>query len=200
MPSQAFFKIKEEKRAKIMHSCIKEMSMRTFDNLRISNIVRDAKIPRGSFYYYFEDKLDMYTYVSEHVFNQKIKIVKRLKNEHYGNFFELVDELLVDMGQYIADFPEYFSIGVLITSDENAEHARSFISKRSELVDELTVVVEASKKQGVIKEELSSHDIVMIFLRLFIEINIQTLFGTENYVSECKKLINILKVGIQNNG
>lgn len=44
-----------------------EFSEHGYQESSISSIIKKAKIPRGSFYQYFEDKLDLYKYVVEQV-------------------------------------------------------------------------------------------------------------------------------------
>ena len=63
MPKSTFFNLKPEKREKIENALVQEFSTRTFEEASISNIVVEAKIPRGSFYQYFEDKEDAIRYV-----------------------------------------------------------------------------------------------------------------------------------------
>ena len=54
----------DEKRNKIIDCAVEEFSQRDFDNAKLSNIVKNADIARGSIYQYFEDKMDLYLYVS----------------------------------------------------------------------------------------------------------------------------------------
>lgn len=63
MPKDTFFHLKEEKREKIEKALINEFSKGSLEKASISNIVAEAKIPRGSFYQYFENKEDAVKYV-----------------------------------------------------------------------------------------------------------------------------------------
>ncbi len=65
MPSRTFFNLKEEKRNRIEKALIHEFSKGSFEQASITNIIEEAKIPRGSFYQYFEDKKDAIKYVIE---------------------------------------------------------------------------------------------------------------------------------------
>lgn len=63
MAKQTFLNLPEEKRMKIFNSLKKEFSRVALKDALVSNIVKDAEIPRGSFYQYFEDIDDSYYYV-----------------------------------------------------------------------------------------------------------------------------------------
>lgn len=63
MAKQTFLNLPEEKRMKIFNSLKKEFSRVALKDALVSNIVKYAEIPRGSFYQYFEDIDDAYYYV-----------------------------------------------------------------------------------------------------------------------------------------
>lgn len=63
MAKQTFLNLPEEKRVKIFNSLKKEFSRVALKDALVSNIVKEAEIPRGSFYQYFEDIDDAYYYV-----------------------------------------------------------------------------------------------------------------------------------------
>ena len=63
MAKQTFLNLSEEKRMKIFNSLKKEFSRVALKDALVSNIVKEAQIPRGSFYQYFEDIDDAYYYV-----------------------------------------------------------------------------------------------------------------------------------------
>ncbi len=63
MPNQTVFNLPDKKRTKISELAIAEFANADYDNASISNIVKQAKIAKGSFYQYFEDKADLYLYL-----------------------------------------------------------------------------------------------------------------------------------------
>ena len=65
MPTKTFFNLREEKRHRIEIALIHEFGKGSFEQASITNIVNEAKIPRGSFYQYFEDKKDAIKYLIE---------------------------------------------------------------------------------------------------------------------------------------
>jgi AcrR family transcriptional regulator len=63
MPSQTFFNLTEARRAIVIDAAIAEFANQGYEAASISHIVSQAKIAKGSFYQYFEDKKDLYLYL-----------------------------------------------------------------------------------------------------------------------------------------
>lgn len=98
MPKQTFYNLKDDKREKIEQALIKEFSQASFEKSSISNIIMEAKIPRGSFYQYFEDKEDAVSYVIDKFIKQgKEKIYNSLiinKGDIFQTSIDLYNHLL----------------------------------------------------------------------------------------------------------
>ena len=62
MPSETFFNLSKEKQQRILSAARKEFSRASLNEASIANVIKEARIPRGSFYQYFQDKDDLYYY------------------------------------------------------------------------------------------------------------------------------------------
>ena len=60
MPTDTFFRLPEEKRARILEGAWSEFTAVPYAEASINRIVQTSRIPRGSFYQYFEDKNDLF--------------------------------------------------------------------------------------------------------------------------------------------
>ncbi len=76
MPKQTFFNLPPKKRQSITELAIAEFANADYDNASISNIVKQAKIAKGSFYQYFEDKKDLYLYLVDVASSQQLAFIK----------------------------------------------------------------------------------------------------------------------------
>ena len=76
MPNQTFFNLPPKKRQLITELSIVEFANSDYENASISNVVKQAKIAKGSFYQYFEDKKDLYLYLIDLAAQQKIAFLK----------------------------------------------------------------------------------------------------------------------------
>lgn len=95
MPKETFFHLTDEKKKRIMKAAEREFARMPLKDASISNIIKDAGIPRGSFYQYFEDKEDLYYYY----FNDMRKSSTR----------DLLKSIQAEEGDLFAGFERYFS-------------------------------------------------------------------------------------------
>lgn len=63
MPTERFFNLPDEKKQRITVAAAAEFSRVPFDQVSINQIIQAADIPRGSFYQYFGDKLDLLEFI-----------------------------------------------------------------------------------------------------------------------------------------
>lgn len=109
MAKQTFLNLSEDKRQKIILSAKKEFSRVPLKDALVSNIVKSAEIPRGSFYQYFDDIEDCFYYlVSE--YSTKIKK-------------QLLENLIKSKGDIIQSYRKlYIYILDIIDNKENKEY------------------------------------------------------------------------------
>lgn len=98
MPKQTFFNLPTKKQEDLIEVAKKEFSRVPLNEASISNIVKSAGIPRGSFYQYFEDKEDAFYYILElHSILQRgefILILERNNRDIFAAFVEFFKESL----------------------------------------------------------------------------------------------------------
>lgn len=63
MPKETFFRLPEERRGRLVDEAVVEFAERSYVEASLSQIAKRARIPKGSFYQYFEDKLDLYRWL-----------------------------------------------------------------------------------------------------------------------------------------
>lgn len=93
MPKSTFFNLSPEKREKIEKAIENEFGRTTFEKASISNIIENAKIPRGSFYQYFEDKEDAIKYIVQKYMKKEKEKIKNILIEVDGNIFDATIEI-----------------------------------------------------------------------------------------------------------
>ncbi|MEH7120236.1 TetR family transcriptional regulator, partial [Neobacillus vireti] len=88
MPKITFNNLPEEKKQTLIAAMKKEFSRVPLYDASISNIVKSAKIPRGSFYQYFEDKEDAFFFL----FNDLVLSIRNnfavLLKKYEGDLFD----------------------------------------------------------------------------------------------------------------
>ncbi|PQQ47036.1 TetR family transcriptional regulator [Bacillus thuringiensis] len=98
MPKQTFFNLEREKKEVLIQAAKKEFSRVPLFEASISNIIKDAGIPRGSFYQYFEDKEDVFFFLlnnhSKRYNDKFISIIKENEGDLFDSYIELYHYLL----------------------------------------------------------------------------------------------------------
>lgn len=88
LPTQTFFNLPEDKKKRLIAGAMKEFSAKSLNEASISNIVKNAKISRGSFYQYFEDKKDLYFYlIGKFRYNYR-NLMFNCFTENDGDFYQ----------------------------------------------------------------------------------------------------------------
>lgn len=88
MPTLTFNNLPEEKKNIIIEASIKEFKRALLTDASINKIIKDANISRGSFYTYFKDINDLYTYSLNSYKEKIIKTIKQALRETNGDLFE----------------------------------------------------------------------------------------------------------------
>ena len=99
MPKKTFFGLSEAKRNLVIEASKKEFSRVPLANALVSNIIIEAKIPRGSFYQYFDDIEDCFYFVVDEYSKQiKTKLISNIKDSngdliksYHGVFLYILD-------------------------------------------------------------------------------------------------------------
>jgi len=66
MPFSRFEKLAPEKRERLFEAAAQEFASRGFEQASLNHILEQAQMGKGSAYYYFEDKADLFCTVIEH--------------------------------------------------------------------------------------------------------------------------------------
>lgn len=130
MASLTFYNLPQEKKNRIVKAAVKEFSRVPLEKALISNIIKDADIPRGSFYQYFENIDDLFVYIldiiSKSVNNEFFEIVKNKDND----FFETMKNKFYEVICYFENGEnKQFNINVL-TSIINIELKQTALSEK----------------------------------------------------------------------
>lgn len=104
MPKLTFYNLPVEKRQTLVQAIKTEFSRVPLYEASISNIVKAAGIPRGSFYQYFEDKDDAFFYLLNELAEQEKYNFLSILSIHDGDLFETA----IDFYERILDEEEHF--------------------------------------------------------------------------------------------
>lgn len=93
MPTERFLRLPDEKKTAILRAAVDEFSRVPFDKVSINQIIKNAEISRGSFYTYFEDKMDVLRYIFQDTKRQYQDFCRETLVDSGGDFWKMVEEL-----------------------------------------------------------------------------------------------------------
>lgn len=168
MPKDAFHKISEEKKNIIIKAALSEFGNNSYKNSSLNNIVKTTKIPKGSFYQYFEDKLDLYKYVLSLATEEKMNSFSK-EAEVFSelSIFELVKTLFKKGIQFEAMHPELAAVGNQFAKETNEELKKEILKGANEAGENFFIgLVESAKAKGDINKKLNTKACAQMFMTL----------------------------------
>ena len=94
MCTETFLRLPEEKRGRFMEAAWAEFTRVKFADASINQIVRQAGIPRGSFYMYFQDKEELFRYLVRGYVDQMLMVLEEALLREGGDVFAALRTLV----------------------------------------------------------------------------------------------------------
>lgn len=154
MPNETFFNLPEEKREKILNAAKEEFTEHEFNKARVSNIIKNASIPRGSFYQYFENLEDLYFYIIDELFNGI--------HEAGAKYAEMTNDLFefsylsfdYDYQAFVNDKRHRFMMNVLKSLSQYEQEVARHHKKRTNYINFILSKMDLSEIRFETEEEL----------------------------------------------
>lgn len=212
MPTNTFYNLPEEKRAKLLAAAKKEFSSVPFTEVSINKIIKDADIPRGSFYMYFKGKKDLLFCMLEDYFEQMNRRIEHIF-DNGGDIFQIYNEMFEATLDYLTeDNSDIEAIQQLFTSmrtiSSNKEEAEAsekeismqeILSARKKLSERELDLYETCKDELTISSRTDFEDLISI-LRSITKNALAQMFQGGYGIQEARKRfqnkINIIKYGV----
>ena len=193
MPKTTFFNLSDEKKDRIFDAALQEFSARTFSQASLNQIIKNAGIPKGSFYQYFDSKEDLYLYLRE-IASKKMKEIlsREIEMNPDADAFEVI---LYETREFLErgeTKPGYIEAAMLAGLD-NSE----FIKKlRNSSNEKYIKMVEHDKERGLIKPEVDSELVVNMISSFSLNEYFRDGSDKEKYLKNLSNAIKVIKEGI----
>jgi AcrR family transcriptional regulator len=197
MPRDTFFNLSEEKRDKIIKAAKAEFTEHELFKSRVSNIIKNADIPRGSFYQYFEDLEDLYYFVIDEFFDEFF--LEGLK------FTEGVDDLFVfsiksfehDYKAYTNDKRHRFMMNVMKSISSNIEYIERYKTRREEYILSILNNLDLTKIRFTEDKDLiKMYQMIQDVKRNVIRKSLIDNLSKEQAIKEVAWYIDVIKQGL----
>ncbi len=119
MPKKTFFNLPKKKQQRIVDAAAEEFAEYPYSSASVGRIIKRAKIASGSFYQYFENKLDLYKHVYRIFQDRKIKrLSPLLSGKQEMDFFSLFRKLYSEGIKFALENPRLEAIGTRLMKDK----------------------------------------------------------------------------------
>jgi AcrR family transcriptional regulator len=120
MPKDTFYNLPTAKRERIIEAAIDEFATHSYHQARVTAIAEQAGIAMGSFYQYFEDKMDLYKHLMGILVEKKMSYLNQdiVKNRDKYDFFQLLREVFLSGIRFAQENPRLLPIGVMLANDK----------------------------------------------------------------------------------
>lgn len=190
MPKDTFNNLSDEKKKRIFNAAVQEFSERRFSDASINQIVKNAGIPKGSFYQYFADKEDLYLYMTEEMAKDIHGIIEPLNPD--ASFFETIIHRAQGTVVVGKMRPEYSRVGALTVIDNSEFILQLLRAGNAKYIE----IIERDKQRGLIRPEIDS-DVVVKMMYIFV-FNEYLYSGSDEtaYLGKVESAVKIIKQGI----
>ena len=199
MPQQTFYSLPKMKILKIFDAGFKEFSSYNYYNASINRIVKDASIPKGSFYQYFFDKDDFYWYIINKVLDEQITKYDKLLEGANGNFIKAEEHLFFHFAVLLEN-DKYRNLIRNVFDSSYFDVTNSLISSGGVDYDMIYGLI--NQKRGKIVKKMTKDEFIIVFgmMRNILNNSIITLISkdldTKTAIDFYQTQVNFLLKGI----
>jgi len=112
VPTKRFDNVNPERKRKILDAARREFVRRGFESASLNEIVKEAEISKGSLYYYFEDKTDLFLTVFDHLSESVVRKFEEIASgESAGDFWEDFEDFCRWKIRFAFDNPDFVRLG-----------------------------------------------------------------------------------------
>nr|WP_239544237.1 TetR/AcrR family transcriptional regulator [Virgibacillus halotolerans] len=201
VPKQTFFNLPLEKQNNLIQGAKKEFSSKPLNKASISNIIKNAGIPRGSFYQYFDDKEDAFYFLLEKQMKVDSEAFISMLKKNDGDLFDTFTETFQKMlKEFQVQKNRDFFKNAFLNMDYNMENKISHNFCEGNFSKQfLEIIATIDKKQLNISNEQEVIHVIEIILAVTLK-NLIRNFARQNTFEETVNNymfeMNLLKKGL----
>lgn len=204
-----------EKREELIYIAMNEFGKKGYENASLNNILKETGISKGTFYYHYKNKEDLYMHLMDIITEEKLKFIYVEVNTLYDNqsIFEKL-KLLIKTGIKFAHtnpsidkFAQSF-VKEMGTNSYNERMKRYLVSREDFLeeilekygfksMDHIGDLIDEGFNSGEIREDLPKEFIKKLINYTFSNLRILSdADNLEEYEMAANNLVEILRDGV----
>ena len=162
-----------ERKQELLDAALLEFSQKSYEEASVNRIIADAGISKGTFYYHFKDKADLYLHLIRHTSEQKWEFIQqKMAAESEDMAGKDIFNLLAQQAKLGLEFaqtcPEAHAFGKMLAKERSGciyDSVQSLFDKEARRA--LERMVEDAVNQGEISPDYSKEFVVSAMTVLF---------------------------------
>jgi len=198
-----------ERKNELIEAALDEFTTKSYENASLNKIIKNAGISKGTFYYHFQDKQALYTFLLETVYKTELEFLNKrmeeLAEDFEGkNIFEKL-KLQIQIGaEFAITSPKYLRLTLMsMKEEENKENKKIFENVNSFRVKTIETGIEQmitkAIEEGDLNERFSKDFIIKIMNHLFIHyseiFDVEAYYEMPRYLKDVNNFVDFLKYG-----
>lgn len=189
-----------EKKQELINAALKEFSEKGYENASLNNILKEAGISKGTFYYHFSNKEDLYFYLISILIEEKKKFFnKHIKSEDFNkDIFTLLGSFTKAGLEFARQNPDINKFSHQFLKERgNPIHDKALERFNVESDDFFSFLIENAYEKGDLREDLPKAFVKRLIAYLFSHIHeITDIVDVEDYEDAANNLVEFLKYGL----
>lgn len=163
MPKQTFLNLAEEKRQTIINAAVEEFADYGFESASINRIVANSGISKGSFYQYFDDKMDVFHHLMDSIGEEKREFFKDKHPPSMGQgVFEYFRWAMKLGMEFNSSNPRMVQAISRVLFVEGLYYGKLFEEFQKQTTDALEIMIKQAMKLGEIDPSVDVEMAVMV--------------------------------------
>lgn len=202
MPTDTFYHLKTEKKERVIQAIIKELSLHTYEHINLSNIIRDSGIARGSFYQYFQDKDDLFSYFFQYIGQKKAMMYQDLFDPRCEmTFLERFKAMYLRGFSFAQAYPKLVGAGYNMMQSKAFMETDLMRTSVEQGILYFENLIHIDQEKGNIRKDLNARLLSQMILDYMNKMTFESYIHPESAMAEITKtidlILDILQKGIE---
>ena len=158
----------DEKRQKeIIDTCLKEFSLRNYNEVSLSKIIEKLGVAKGSFYRYFESKRDLYEYLIEYAKELNIGLFEKTLQDPGDDILDAWSRFYSQAAKLDNEYPVFGGFGYKVSQErDNVVLGDVALKSKMKGLKVLRGIFEEQQKKGNIRKDLDVDQMIYSLLQV----------------------------------
>ena len=193
-----------ERRQELIDKAIEEFSDKGFENASLNNILREVQISKGTFYYHFKNKEELYFYLIEVLIEEKKSfLAEKIQPEDFQKDIFTIFMLQAKLGvEFAKKYPQVNRFSESFIKERgSAIYEKALKRYNFQENDFMAMLIASAYQRGELREDLPKEFVQRVIGYLFTHlVELTDAVKAEDYEEEINNLVEFMREGFVRKG